>query len=274
VLSFGAALIFWAILRAMQPLSRHLGTLEGKLTRPMIAWITKGLRALIFFVAVAAILNIWGIQVGPILAGLGLLGAAVALGAQDLFKNLIAGLMLLSEKRFDIGDWILVEGVVEGDVERIGFRSTLIRRFDKAPVYVPNTKLSDDAVINFSRMTYRRLMWTIGLEFRATQEQIDDVCARIRAYIDSNPDFVTPDKANIFVGMDKFSENAVDIQLLCFTHKIRWADFVQVKESLARAVKKIVTDSGTSFAYPSRSVYVESAPADVDPKVLAAAGAG
>ena len=73
-------------------------------------------------------LNFWGIKVGPVIAGLGLFGVAVALGAQDLFKNLISGIMILMEKRFTIGDVILVSNEVEGVVEQIGFRSTLVRR--------------------------------------------------------------------------------------------------------------------------------------------------
>ena len=77
-----------------------------------------------------AILELWGIRVGPVIAGLGLFGVAVALGAQDLFKNLISGIMILMEKRFTVGDVILVSGEVEGVVEQIGFRSTLVRRFD------------------------------------------------------------------------------------------------------------------------------------------------
>ena len=76
----------------------------------------------------AAVLELWGIKIGPIIAGLGLFGVAVALGAQDLFKNLISGILVLVEKRFKVGDWIYVEGVIEGIVESIGFRSTVVRR--------------------------------------------------------------------------------------------------------------------------------------------------
>ena len=68
----------------------------------------------------------------PHIAGLGLFGVAVALGAQDLFKNLISGILVLVERRFQVGDWIFVEGVIEGTVESIGFRSTVVRRFDKS----------------------------------------------------------------------------------------------------------------------------------------------
>jgi MscS family membrane protein len=68
------------------------------------------LKILIFILGLAAVLELWGIKIGPIIAGLGLFGVAVALGAQDLFKNLISGILVLVEKRFKIGDWIAVEG--------------------------------------------------------------------------------------------------------------------------------------------------------------------
>ena len=84
------------------------------------------------------------------MAGLGLLSVAVALGAQDLFKNLISGILILLEKRFQNGDWIKVENIVEGTVEKIGFRSTLVRRFDSSPVMVPNFNFAENAVTNFS----------------------------------------------------------------------------------------------------------------------------
>ncbi len=136
--------------------SRHI------LTPSMVQWLIKAFKIGILLIGGAVILEIWGIQVGPLIAGLGLFGVAVALGAQDLFKNLIAGLFVIGERRFNIGDWIHVDGVVEGIVEFIGFRTTRIRRFDKAPVFVPNSKLSDNAVTNFSHMTHRRIYWTIG----------------------------------------------------------------------------------------------------------------
>src|SRR5690606_7241278 len=139
--------------------------LEKMFSAPMVSWLRKGLKFLILFVGIAAILEIWGIKVAPILAGFGLFGVAVALGAQDMFKNLIAGLTVIAEKRFHPGDWILVDGVVEGTVEDIGFRSTQVRRFDKAPVHVPNAKLADSAVTNFSSMTHRRIYWKIGVTY-------------------------------------------------------------------------------------------------------------
>lgn len=211
-------------------------------------------------VAGATILQTWGVQVAPIIAGLGLFGVAVALGAQDLFKNLIGGVSILVERRFGMGDWILVDGVVEGTVEKIGFRSTLVRRFDKAPVYVPNQKLADNAVTNFSAMTYRRISWKIGLEYRTTVDQLRRIRDGIEDYIANNDAFVKPPLAARFVRVDSFADSSIDIMIYCFTHTIVWGEWLVAKEELATNVKRIVEDAGAGFAFPSRSIYVETMP--------------
>ena len=118
--------IFWVIHQIIEPISYILSGLDKVLTRELIGWIIKSLKVLIFILGLAAVLELWGIKIGPIIAGLGLFGVAVALGAQDLFKNLISGILVLVEKRFKIGDWILVEEIIEGIVEKIGFRSTVV----------------------------------------------------------------------------------------------------------------------------------------------------
>ena len=117
-------------------MSALLGRLEEIFSRALVEWLVKAIKAGVVFIGSATILEVWGTKVGPLIAGLGLFGVAVALGAQDLFKNLIAGILILAEKRFADGDWIRVDGVVEGTVESIGFRSTRIRRFNRAPVLV------------------------------------------------------------------------------------------------------------------------------------------
>ena len=157
-------LIFWVIHQIIEPVSYILSGLDKLLTKELIGWIIKSLKILIFILGLAAVLELWGIKIGPIIAGLGLFGVAVALGAQDLFKNLISGILILLEKRFQNGDWIKVENIVEGVVEKIGFRSTLVRRFDSSPVMVPNFNFAENAVTNFSNMKSRRIYWNIGLE--------------------------------------------------------------------------------------------------------------
>jgi MscS family membrane protein len=257
-----AAVIFWTLLRALQPLSRSFRNLEDMLSRELIEWIMKALRVAVILVGVATVLQIWGIQIGPIIAGAGLFGVAVALGAQDLFKNLIAGILILGEKRFRKGDWILVDGVVEGTVEAIGFRSTMVRRFDKAPVMVPNAKLSDTAVTNFSEMTHRRIYWHIGVEYSTSVDQLRQIRDGISDYISGNDEFVPATEASTFVRIDRFNDSSIDILVYCFTQTTKWGEWLEIKERLAYEIMDIVHGAGTGFAFPSTSLYIESLPAD------------
>lgn len=254
--------LFWGFYRMVDPLSFLLNRVERVFTTAMVEWLIKAIKLVIALIGVATVLEIWGIQVAPIIAGLGLFGVAVALGAQDLFKNLIAGILILTEKRFSIGEWIRVDGVVEGTVESIGFRSTFIRRFDKAPVFVPNAHLSDGAVTNFSRMTHRRIYWMIGVEYRTTVAQLKEIRDGIEAYILSQPEFVPPDRATTFVRVDSFNASSIDIMLYCFTHTTVWGEWLAIKEKLAYAIKDIVEEAGTGFAFPSQSLYIETVPGE------------
>lgn len=254
--------IFWALYRITGPVSHAIRSVEKFLTREMIDWLVGFLHIAVVFIGAAAILEIWGIKVGPILAGLGLFGVAVALGAQDLFKNLIAGILVIAEKRMRVGDWIMVDGIVEGTVEHIGFRSTHVRRFDKAPVYVPNAKLSDNAVTNFSEMSHRRIKWVIGIEYGATVDQLRKIRDEIEAYILEGEAFASPQDVSTFVRIDSFNDSSIDILLYCFTKTTNWGEWLKIKEALAYKVKEIVEGAGSGFAFPSRSLYVESLPGE------------
>lgn len=252
--------IFWILVCLIEPFSALLHRLEKVLTVPMVEWLKKAIKVALVFIAFATVLEIWGIRIAPIIAGLGLLGVAVALGAQDLFKNLISGLLILAERRFNIGDWICVDGVVEGTVESIGFRSTLVRRFDKAPVFVPNSALSDTSVTNFSAMTHRRIYWTIGVEYRTTIDQLRQVRDGIEAYLLGSEDFAHPPQVPTFVRIDRFSDSSIDIMVYCFTRTTEWGRWLAIKEELAYRIKELVESAGTAFAFPSQSIYVESLP--------------
>lgn len=252
--------IFWSLIRLVQPLSFLFKQLEELLSRAMVAWMLKGIRVCLFLIGAATILEIWGIRVIPLLAGLGVISVAVALGAQDLFKNLISGILIIAEHRFNPGDWIKVDAEVEGVVESIGFRSTLVRRFDKAPVYVPNAKLSDNSVTNFSAMTHRRIYWMITVQYCTTVEQLRQIRDGIEKYIFDKDDFAKPPEVPTFVRIDRFSDSSIDIMVYCFTKTTIWGEWLAIKEKLAFGIKEIVEGAGAGFAFPSQSVYIESIP--------------
>jgi len=248
-------LIFWIIHQIIEPLSYILSGLDKLLTRELIGWIIKLLKILIFILGLAAVLELWGIKIGPIIAGLGLFGVAVALGAQDLFKNLISGILVLVEKRFKIGDWILVEGIIEGTVENIGFRSTSIRKFDKSLAIIPNFQFAENAVVNVSETSNWRIRWIITLQYDSTIDQLKKVREEIENYINSSDDF--DQSAGVAVRIEKFSDSSIDILVRCFTNSNSWSNSLEVKERLAIEIKQIVEKNGASFAFPSQSIYIE-----------------
>ena len=250
-------LIFWLIHQIVEPLTYLIRRVEELLSKDLLNWVVKANKILIIFFGFAATLDIWGIKIAPIIAGLGLFGVAVALGAQDLFKNLISGVLVLVEKRFKIGDWIFVEGVIEGIVERIGFRSTVIRKFDKSIATIPNSSFAENAVINISETTHWRISWIITLQYNSTIDQLKNIRDQIEKYIENNKDFKIGDETEHAVRIDKFSDSSIDLYVRCFTVTNEWSEWLKVKERLAVEVKKIVEGNGASFAFPSTSIYVE-----------------
>ena len=248
-------LIFWIIHQIIEPISYILSGLGKILTRELIGWIIKSLKILIFILGTAAVLELWGIKIGPIIAGLGLFGVAVALGAQDLFKNLISGILVLVEKRFKMGDWILVEGIIEGIVEKIGFRSTVIRKFDKSLAIIPNFQFAENAVINNSAKNNWAISWIITLQYDSTVDQLKTIRNEIEAYINSSEDY--DPKVGVAVRVDKFSDSSIDMYVRCFTKSNSWNEWLTVKERLAIEIKNIVEKNKASFAFPSSSIYIE-----------------
>tara|TARA_B100000886_G_scaffold224250_1_gene156069 strand:+ start:656 stop:1789 length:1134 start_codon:yes stop_codon:yes gene_type:complete len=254
--------IFWLLHQLIIPFSFVIKNFETKISKPLVDWTLKGLKILVIILGSVAILELWGIRVGPVIAGLGLFGVAVALGAQDLFKNLISGIMILMEKRFTVGDVILVSGEVEGVVEQIGFRSTLVRRFDSTPVMVPNYKFAEQSVTNYTRRHHRRIRWLIGLEYRTSIDQLRNIRNSLNKLIAEDKNFAKNENAGFFVRIDSFSESSIDLLVQVFTVTNDWGEFLKVKEELAVKTIEIVENNGASFAFPSQSLYFENLTTD------------
>ena len=248
-------LIFWIMHQIIEPISYILSGLDKVLTRELIGWIIRSLKILIFILGLAAVLELWGIKIGPIIAGLGLFGVAVALGAQDLFKNLISGILVLVEKRFKIGDWISVDGIIEGIVEKIGFRSTTIRKFDKSLAIIPNFQFAENAVVNVSETSNWLISWIITLQYDTTVDQLKIIRNEIEEHINKSEDYNT--SIGLAVRIDKFSDSSIDMYVRCFTKTDSWNEWLSVKERLAIEIKQIVERNKASFAFPSQSIYIE-----------------
>ena len=249
--------IFWLLHQSLAPLSQAFKKLEELLSKALVLWLTRSLKYLIVFLGTVAVLETWGIKIGPVIAGLGLFGVAVALGAQDLFKNLISGIMIILEKRFVLNDVIEVPGHAMGIVEHIGFRSTLIRQFDSTPTSIPNYVFSDTSIVNFSERKYRRIRWVIGLTYDTSIKQLKDICNNIDNSIRNSDDFIVNDSYQLNVRVEKFNDSSIDILINTFTNTNDWERYLKIKEDLTFAIKEIVENNQSSFAFPSKSIYLE-----------------
>ena len=249
--------IFWSVAGAADPFRDFIGDRYNFLSPTLRTWIFRAFKFVAYLIGIVSVLELWGVDAASIIAGLGLFSVALALGAQNFFKNLIGGLLIIGEKRFKQGDWINIEGVAEGDVEKIDFRSTLIRRFDKAPVYVPNSILSDSEIINFSAMPFRRIRFHVGLLYSTSPDTIMKIREDIESYIEKNKNLVNSNEIRSTIRVTNFNDSSIDMLINCFTKSTKWQDFCVAREELILEIMKIVQKNGSDFAFPTRTIHLE-----------------
>lgn len=224
------------------------------LDKLFMSLLSKTLRVILVAISFTILAQEWGYDVNGFVAGLGIGGLAFALAAQDTIANIFGGIVLLVEKPFTIGDWILSSDV-EGTVEDITFRSTKVRTFAQALVTVPNSSLAKQPITNWTRMGRRRIMFHLGVTYTTPRDKLDRCVKGIRQMLRTHPE-VHPD--TIFANFDRFSESSLDIFIYCFTKTTVWGQWLNVKEDILFKIMEILENEGVSVAFPSRSIYFEN----------------
>ena len=199
------------------------------------------------------ILSDWGYNIGALLTGLGLGGLAFALAAKDTLANLFGSIMIMIDRPFRMGDWILTP-TVEGTVEDIGFRSTKIRTFAQALVSVPNSIVSNEPITNWTRMGKRRITFRLGVKYDTTPEQMRKLVKEIKEMLHLY-DEIHPQ--TIYVYFENFGDSALEIFLYFFTKTTNWMKYLEIKEEVNLRIMKILDEVGVEVAFPSTSLYVE-----------------
>ncbi len=225
-------------------------------------FLVKISKAFVIVIGAVAILQEWGINVSALLASLGLGGLAFALAAKDTAANLFGGLTILADKSMKVGDWVKI-GNVEGIVEDIGLRTTKIRSFEKSLYTVPNQALASQPLENFSRRNVRRIKMTIGVTYSTTREQMVRILEEIREMLRNHPR-IAKDQL-LMVYFTEFGDSSLNIFIYCFTDTANWAEYLSIREDVNLRIMEIVERNGSSFAFPSRSVYVEKLPTAEQP---------
>ncbi|WP_235817540.1 mechanosensitive ion channel family protein [Gracilibacillus timonensis] len=226
-------------------------TLNFEVDQILLPFLSKALRFIIIAIALSIIAQEFGYDVSGFVAGLGLGGLAFALAAQEVIKNLFGGVVIITEKPFSIGDWIMTPSV-EGTVEDINFRSTIIRTFQDSLVTIPNATLSNEPITNWSLMGKRQISFTLGVTYETSKEQLDNVLDKIRTYLKNNED-IHPE--TIFVKFSEYNENSLDIMFYLFTKTTAWEEHLDIKEAMNFKIMDILEEEGVEVAFPTRSIY-------------------
>lgn len=222
----------------------------------LLPFLRVVLKVLIIVMAILIILQEFDYNVTGLIASFGIVGLAFSLAAQDTAANVFGFTAIVGDNPFEVGDYIVTSDV-SGTVERVGVRSTRIRKLDQSLVTMPNSMLTDAAVTNWSRLAKRRLDFYVGLTYRTNAEQMREILHRIREMLTAR-DVV--DEESVIVRFVEFGDSALNVRVIAYILLADWGEFTAEQEAINLEIMEIVNDMGLGIAFPSTSLYIETLP--------------
>ena len=225
---------------------------ENKMDDQLIPFAIEIARILVVIFALFFVLgNVFDINITALATGLGIGGIAIAMASKESLENLLGSFTIFFDRPFTVGDVVKV-GNVTGLVEKVGFRSTRLKTFDKSVVTVPNKKMVDAELDNLGMRPVRRVKFHIGLTYSTTPKQIKDIVAEIENMINTHEK--TNDEGK--VRFQEFGASSLDVLVLYYVNSPKWEDLIDVKEDINYKIMEIVKKHNSDFAFPSTSVYL------------------
>lgn len=224
--------------------------------------IAKLARLLVILTAALVGLQTLGFSISGVIAFGGIGGIAVGFAAKDLLANFFGGLTIHLDRPFAVGDWIRSpDRDIEGIVEQIGWRLTVIRAFDTRPLYVPNAVFTTIAVQNPSRMTNRDIWEVVGLRYEDA-DKMADICREVKAMLLAHPAIDT--SQTVMVNFSSFGLSSLDFFIYCLTKTSQWAQFNEEKQDVLLRVIEIIHAHGADIAFPTSRVHLAEGSRQVD----------
>lgn len=227
---------------------------EEELDRTTVDALSNLLKAAIVITTGLIIMQALGYSINAVLTFGGIGGIAIGFAAKDLLANFFGAMMIYLDRPFNVGDWIRSpDREIEGTVEKIGWRMTTIRTFDKRPLYVPNSVFTQVVVENPQRMSHRRIYETVGIRYD-DMEKMPTITEAVRKMLTQHEEI--DDTQTLIVYFDKFNASSCDFFIYAFTHTTKWVHFHEVKEDVLLKVADIIKDHGAEIAFPTRTLHV------------------
>jgi MscS family membrane protein len=216
--------------------------------------IAKLLRVSVIITAVLMVLQTLGVSISGVLAFGGIGGIAVGFAAKDLLANFFGGLMIYLDRPFAVGDWIRSpDRNIEGTVEHIGWRLSIIRTFDQRPLYVPNSVFATISLENPSRMKNRRIYETIGLRYDDV-DKMAPIVADVREMLRSREDIDTG--KTMIVNFNEFGASSLNFFVYTFTKTTNWVEYHGIKEDVLFRIHEIIDRHGAEIAFPTQTLHL------------------
>ncbi len=249
--------IFWTINRSIDfigyKLKNNALETESRVDDQLIPFAVDIAKVLTIVLGVVMILgNVFNVNVTALVTGLGIGGVAFALASKESLENLLGSFTIFFDKPFTVGD-IVTLGNVTGIVEKVGFRSTRIRTFDKSVVTVPNKNIISTELDNLGARPVRRVKYNIGLTYDTTVENIKNIVNDIQKLIDDHQ--MTNDEGK--VRFLSFGASSLDIMVLYYVNSPEWEVLIDTQQKINYEIIEIVNKYNCEFAFPSTSVYIE-----------------
>ena len=237
-------------------LMEKAGKTESKQDDQLIPFAVEIVKILVvIFVLLIVLGSVFNLNIGSLIAGLGIGGLAIALAAKESLENLLGSFTIFLDKPFIVGDLVQVQGIT-GVIEKVGFRSTRIRTLEKSYVTVPNKKMIDAELDNLTMRTFRRVDFKIGVLYSTEAETIKNIVKDIQDFIDQHP-HTNQDGEVHFI---EFGASSLDIMVLYYIDTMDWGVYLRIKEEINYKVMEIVKKNGSDFAFPTRTLHVDSMP--------------
>ena len=250
-------IIFWTINRSIDFIGYKLKNkalkTESKVDDQLIPFAIDIAKVLTIVFGIVMILgNVFDVNVTALVTGLGIGGVAFALASKESLENLLGSFTIFFDKPFTVGDTVTLGGVT-GTVEKVGFRSTRIRTFDKSVVTVPNKNIISTELDNLGARPVRRVKFNIGLTYDTSVENIKNIVDDIQKLIDEHPMTNQDGKVRFL----NFGASSLDIMVLYYVDSPDWEVLIDAKQKINFDIIEIVNKYKCEFAFPSTSVYIE-----------------
>lgn len=233
---------------------RHAKDTHTKMDDQLIPLLQRAARMAVYLVGGLFVLQNLDVNVGSLLAGLGLGGLAFALAAKDTLANFFGSLTIFADRPFQIGDWVVI-GSVEGTVEEVGFRSTRVRTFYDSLVTVPNSKVADATIDNMGRRRYRRFKVMISLTYDTSPLQMQAFVEGVRASIQASA-YTRKDAGEVH--FHSMNASSLDILVYAFFEVGTWTEELEGRHALQLEWMRLAQDLGVSFAFPTQTLHVDT----------------